>query len=96
MIGLHQGLLPIKALFIAQYGAEFTTPIECCANTAQGIAALTVLLFINRSKKETTSQVASGGISAVMGITEPAIFSVNIRMLHCFLGAMIGAAIGGY
>jgi PTS system sucrose-specific IIC component len=98
MTGLHQGLLPIKAVIMAQYGLDYTTPIEICANTAQGVCALTMLLFIKRKKetKKLTSQVLSGGISGIMGITEPAIFGVNLQVKHAFLASCCAAAIGGY
>ncbi len=97
MTGLHQGLLPIKATMIAQYGVEIFTPMEICANISQGFITLMMALYIVNSKKpKIKSEVISGGISASCGITEPALFGCTIQCKHAFLAAMIGAFFGGW
>jgi len=94
--GLHQGLMPIKTTIMASQGIEYFTPIEMCSNCSQGMACLILLLFLARDKNnKIPSQTLSGGISASMGITEPAMFGVTIQVKQAFLAAMIGAACGG-
>ncbi|BAC44754.1 PTS beta-glucoside transporter subunit IIBCA [Malacoplasma penetrans] len=92
--GLHQGFTPIEAQLLSQYGESWITPIACVSNIAQGFACLTATLFIKDNKLKGTAY--SGGISANLGITEPAMFGVNLNVRHYFLAAIIGSAVGGY
>ena len=64
-----------------------------CSNIAQGVAALVVSL---RTKNTKERQVAtSGGITALMGITEPVLYGVNLPKKYPLIAAMIGGACGG-
>lgn len=92
--GLHQGFLPIEATLVATEGVTWITPIATVANIAQGIACLTSVIFFRQQK--TKGLAVTGGISANLGITEPAIFGVNINIKHIFLAGCIGGAVGGY
>ena len=66
------------------------------SNVAQGAAALAVILILRKDAKMKGIASASG-ISALLGITEPAIFGVNLKLRYPFFGAMIGSAMGsGY
>ncbi|QEH62182.1 PTS system, sucrose-specific IIB component [Spiroplasma chinense] len=98
--GLHQGLLPIDTQLLLetklQYGHSFSfiTPIACASNVAQGCAVL-VAAFLIKNKEE-KSKVFSGSFGANLGITEPAMFGVNLQIKPLFVGGMIGSAAGGY
>lgn len=98
--GLHQGFLPIEANLLAttnlNYGHSFSfiTPIACISNISQAFAALAALFYISDQKTKATG--IPGFVSANLGITEPAMFGVNLRLKFPFLAAMIGAAVGGY
>ena len=64
--------------------------IASAANMAQGGAALAVAF---KSKNKNTKALAfPSGISALLGITEPAIFGVNLRFMKPFIAGSIGAA----
>ena len=62
------------------------------ANVAQGAAALAV--FFKTRDTKLKGLAGAGGVSAVFGITEPAIFGVNLRLRWPFYCAMVSAAIG--
>lgn len=92
--GLHQGFLPIEATLLAQVGESWITPIACVSNISQAFACLSAAIFIKDKKLKGTAY--SGSLSANLGITEPAMFGINISVKHYFLGAIIGSAVGGY
>ncbi len=90
--GLHQSFPPIETMLWAQ-GGSFIFAIASMANVAQGAAALAVFLT-TRDKK--IKGVAGGSFpSAFLGITEPAIFGVNLRLRWPFYSAALSAAVGG-
>ena len=62
------------------------------SNVAQGAAALAVILILKNDKKMKGIASASG-ISALLGITEPAIFGINLKLSYQFYGAMVGSAV---
>ena len=91
MTGMHHSLLPIDIQLIAA-GGSFLLAIAACNNVAQGGATLAAML-ITKDKK-TKGIAASSGISALLGITEPAMFGVNLKLKYPFYAAMIGSAAG--
>ena len=62
------------------------------SNVAQGGAALAAFLIKNNKKLKGVASAA--GISALLGITEPALFGVNLKLRYPFIGAITGSAIG--
>ncbi|MGN7325264.1 beta-glucoside-specific PTS transporter subunit IIABC [Bacillus altitudinis] len=91
--GMHYALLPIMINNITLNGFDFILPMMFVANMAQAGAAFGVFL---RSKNKTFKSLAmSTSITALMGITEPAMYGVNMRLKKPFLAALIGAAAGG-
>jgi len=92
--GLHQSFPAIETTLLAnveQTGGTFIFPVASMANIAQGGAAIAVFLI---SKKQKTKNLASSaGISAMLGITEPAIFGVNLKLRFPFFCAMIASGI---
>lgn len=94
MTGMHHSLLPVDIQLIAS-GASFLLAIAACNNVAQGGAALAAMKCTTDKKMKGIA--ASSGISALLGITEPAMFGVNLKMKYPFYAAMIGSAVGcGY
>lgn len=90
--GLHQMYTAIDVSMLAQYGVTYWLPIASAANIAQGGACLAVALK-TRSEK-TKSLAVPAGISCLLGITEPAIFGVNLPNMKPFVCGMIGSACG--
>ena len=90
--GLHQSFPAIEIPLINQGAGDFIFPIASMANVAQGAAALAV--FFKTRDTKLKGLAGAGGVSAVFGITEPAIFGVNLRLRWPFYCAMVSAAIG--
>ncbi len=93
--GLQQSLPAIETQILsnANLGGDFIFPIVTVANLAQAGACLAVL-FITKSKKQ-RGVAASSGISALMGITEPAIFGINLKLRYPFYCGMIASGVAG-
>ena len=90
--GVHQMYTAIDIGQIAQYGVTYWLPLASAANIAQGAAALAVAL---KSKdKKVKSLALPSSLSAFMGITEPAIFGVNLRFFKPFIAGCIGGGCG--
>lgn len=94
MTGMHHALTPIFISAFATTGQESLILIsQVCANLAQGGATLAVAL---RSKDSKMKQLASAAwISAIMGITEPALYGVTLKLKKPAMLASIGAGIAG-
>ena len=92
--GLHQSFPAIEIPLLPSNGGvgDFIFPIASMANVAQGAAALAV--FFKTRDGKLKGLAGAGGVSAVFGITEPAIFGVNLRLRWPFYCAMVAAAIG--
>ena len=92
--GLHQSFPAIEIPLLPSNGGvgDFVFPIASMANVAQGAAALAV--FFKTRDAKLKGLAGAGGVSAVFGITEPAIFGVNLRLRWPFYCAMVAAAIG--
>ncbi len=91
--GIHHMYNVIEAgLLSAEDGLNIWMPIASAANFAQGAACLAVGL---KAKKLKTKSVAiPSSLSAALGITEPAIFGVNLRYVKPLICGMIGGAVG--
>ncbi|AZA14373.1 sucrose-specific PTS transporter subunit IIBC [Corynebacterium choanae] len=89
--GLHQSFPPIETLLWSQ-GGSFIFATASVANIAQGAVCLAVF-FLARSEK-LKGLAGASGVSAVFGITEPAIFGVNLRLRWPFYIGIGAAAIG--
>ena len=92
--GLHQSFPAIEIPLLPVNGGDgdFIFPVASMANVAQGAAALAV--FFKTRDAKLKGLAGAGGASAVFGITEPAIFGVNLRLRWPFFCAMAAAAIG--
>jgi PTS system sucrose-specific IIC component len=91
-MGLHHMYNVIEAGMLAESGLNTWMPIASAANFAQFGACLAVGL---KAKNQKTKSVAiPSSMSAALGITEPAIFGVNMRFFKPFVAGMIGGAVG--
>lgn len=91
--GMHHTFLAVDLQLIGSTGSTFLWPILALSNIAQGSAAFAMMLT---SKDEKLRGLAgTSGISAWLGITEPALFGVNLRFRYPFFAAVIGSAIAG-
>lgn len=91
--GIHHSFHAIELGLIATTGFNTLLPIWAVANFAQGGAALAVYFKTKNKKMKAISLPAA--ISCTMGITEAAIFGVNLRYRKPFIGAAIGGAAAG-
>lgn len=90
--GIHHMYTIIDLGQLAQYGLTYWLPLASAANVAQGGAALAVALRTKNRKLKAMALPAS--LSAFLGITEPAIFGVNLRYVRPFIAGSIGGACG--
>lgn len=91
--GMHHTFLAVDIQLIGSEGGTFLWPMLALSNIAQGAAAL-AMMFILREQKAKGLAVTSS-ISAFLGVTEPAIFGVNVRHKYPFIFGMIGSGIAG-
>lgn len=91
--GMHHTFLAVDLQLIGSTGTTFLWPILALSNIAQG-AAVFALMFAARDEK-LKGLAGTSGISAWLGITEPAMFGVNLRYRYPFFAAIIGTAIAG-
>ncbi len=90
--GIHHMYTIIDLGQIKEFGCTYWLPLASSANVAQGAAALAVALKTRDSKLKAMALPSS--LSAFMGITEPAIFGVNMRFFRPFVCACIGGGCG--
>ena len=93
MLGIHQGLTPIHAQLIAQYGYTILLPILAMAGGGQVGAALAV--YLKTKDPQVKKVVASALPAGLLGVGEPLIYGVTLPLGRPFLGACIGGAAGG-
>lgn len=91
--GLHQSFPAVELPLIADGVGSFIFPIASMANVAQGAACLAVFLKARDAKLKGISGASAA--SALFGITEPAIFGVNLRLRWPFFIGLGCAGIGG-
>lgn len=94
MTGTHYGLVPIGINNRLTLGYDTVIyPGMLASNVSQGGAALAVAF---KSKNSEVKQLASSaGLTAVFGITEPALYGVNLKFKTPLYASMIGGAVGG-
>lgn len=93
--GVHHSFHAIEAGLLSNpaIGKNFLLPIWSMANVAQGGAALAV--FFRTSDAKIKQIALPAALSCLLGITEAAIFGVNLRFVRPFVAAALGGALGG-
>lgn len=92
--GLHHIFGAIEAQLLVDTGRNFLNPLMSVAIIAQGGAVLGYLILNRRSAKARELCIPSF-VSVLFGITEPALFGINVRFKYPLIGGCIGGAVGG-
>jgi PTS system, glucose subfamily, IIA component len=93
IFGLHWGVVPLVAQQIASTGQSSLNAIICATMVSQGAAVLAVAI---KSKKADMKELGiAAAISAFCGVTEPAIYGINLRYKKVFASGCICSAFGG-
>lgn len=90
--GIHHMYTVIDIGQIAKYGVTYWLPLASAANMSQGAACLAVAMKNKNAKVK--SMAFPSALSCMLGITEPAIFGVNLRFVKPFIFGAIGGACG--
>lgn len=95
--GLHHSFHAVELGLISDpsIGNNPLLPIWSMSNVAQGGAALAAYFLIRKRQTKIKDIAVPSAVSAFLGITEPAIFGVNLRLLTPFLGALLGGGCAG-
>lgn len=90
--GLHHMTNAIDLQLVAEFGGTFLWPMIALSNIAQGSAVLG-MIYLQRHDEEAKQISIPACISCYLGVTEPAIFGVNLKRGFPFIAGMIGSAI---
>lgn len=90
--GLHHTSNAIDLQLIADFKGTILWPMIALSNIAQGSAVL-AMIFLQKNDKEARQISVPACISCYLGVTEPAMFGVNLKLLYPFISGMIGSAI---
>ncbi|RLQ96804.1 PTS system trehalose-specific EIIBC component [Falsibacillus albus] len=93
--GMHHTFLAVDLQLVGSKGGTFLWPILAISNIAQGSAALAMLFVVKKENEKLRGLAGTSALSAYLGITEPAMFGVNLRFRYPFISALIGSAIAG-
>lgn len=92
--GLHHMTNAIDTQLIADAGGTGLWPMIALSNIAQGSAVL-AYYFMNRHNEKEAQVSLPAAISAYLGVTEPALFGVNVKYIYPFVAGLIGSGIAG-
>jgi len=92
--GLHHMTNAIDLQLVAEFGGTALWPMIALSNIAQGSAVL-AMIFIQKNNEEEKQVSVPACISAYLGVTEPALFGVNMKYRFPFICGMIGSAVAG-
>lgn len=93
VIGAHWSVVPISISNVATYGYDVIMPLVGGAVYGQSGAALAVALITKDKQKKNMAFQAS--LTAALGVTEPALFGVNVPLIRPMISACLAGAIGG-
>lgn len=94
IFGLHWGVVPLVAQQISGSGESALNAIISGTMVSQGAAVLAVAIKSHKSELKELGFAAA--ISAFCGVTEPAIYGVNLRYRRVFVSGLIGSAVSGF
>ena len=92
--GLHHMTNAIDTQLIADAGGTGLWPMIALSNIAQGSAVFAYFLMHRHDEREAQISLPAT-ISAYLGVTEPALFGVNVKYIYPFIAGMIGSSIAG-
>lgn len=92
--GLHHMTNAIDTQLVADTGGTALWPMIALSNIAQGSAVFAYYLMNRHNEREAQISLPAT-ISAYLGVTEPALFGVNVKYVYPFVAGMIGSSIAG-
>ncbi len=92
--GLHHMTNAIDLQLMSELGGTNLWPMIALSNIAQGSAVLAII-FLHKDNEEEKQISIPATISCYLGVTEPAMFGINLKYVYPFLAAMIGSSIAG-
>lgn len=92
--GLHHMTNAIDLQLVAEYDQTILWPMIAFSNIAQGSAVLAIW-WKNRHNEKESAVSLPAAISAYLGVTEPALFGINIKYVYPLVAGMIGSAFAG-
>lgn len=92
--GLHHMTNAIDSQLVADAGGTGLWPIIALSNIAQG-SAVFAYYWMNRHNEKEAQIALPATISAYLGVTEPALFGVNVKYIYPFVAGMMGSSIAG-
>ncbi|MHC5247280.1 PTS system trehalose-specific EIIBC component [Enterococcus sp. LJL90] len=92
--GLHHMTNAIDMQLVADFGTTNLWPMIALSNIAQGSAVLAIIFAHRGNKKEEQISIPAT-ISCYLGVTEPAMFGINLKYVYPFVAAMTGSALAG-
>lgn len=90
--GLHHMTNAIDLQLMSELGGTNLWPMIALSNIAQGSAVL-AMIYLNKNDEEEKQVSIPACISCYLGVTEPAMFGINLKYVYPFLAAMIGSSI---
>lgn len=90
--GLHHMTNAIDLQLMAEFGRTSLWPMIALSNIAQGSAVL-AMIYLQRKNEEAKQISIPACISAYLGVTEPALFGINLKYRFPFLAGMTGSAV---
>jgi len=92
--GLHHMTNAIDIQLTADFGGTMLWPMIALSNIAQGSAVM-AMIFLQKNNERAQQVSIPAAISCYLGVTEPAMYGVNLKYLFPFIGAIIGSALAG-
>lgn len=93
--GMHHLFLGVNVQMAGTLGYCTLWPVGEPVTVAQCAASLAMFFVLRRQDKKMAGVAATSGVSAALGITEPAIYGINLRYKYPFVAVMIAGAFGG-
>lgn len=90
--GLHHMTNAIDLQLMSEFGGTNLWPMIALSNIAQGSAVVAMIILNRKDEKEKQVSVPAA-ISCYLGVTEPAMFGINLRYVFPFLAAMVGSSL---
>lgn len=93
--GMHHAFIPIEVQLVSNIsatGGTFILPMAAMNNVALGGSALAIWYLTKDKDLKAESGIA--GLTSIMGISEPALFGINLKFKHAFISALIGSSVG--
>ncbi|GAB2025210.1 hypothetical protein OfM1_12810 [Lactovum odontotermitis] len=92
--GLHHMFITVDMQLMADFGYDNLWPMVALSNLAQGSAVL-AYIWMNRKTKKEEDITIPATISCYLGVTEPAMFGINLKYFYPFVAACIGSGAAG-